>query len=132
MSAHWAEKYIGQPYVPHTGDCAALVAQVRVDLGLRVPDDAAVQRAVSRLGRAGQAADAVLLWGHRTDCPEDGDVVLMLCAGRPSHFGAWVDDINGEPHVLHALENVGHVVLTRVRDLPLTGLVIEGVYQCLA
>ena len=126
--AHWTEKYIGQPYKVGLADCARLIAKVRRDeFDMPVPADVEVDRAASRLGRAGQMSDLVSEYGQRTENPFDGDAVLMLCRGRPSHIGVYCE-INGEPAVLHAMENAGMVVLHRIRELDRLFLKVEGYY----
>jgi hypothetical protein len=128
MSTHWTERYIGQEYEAGTADCARLLARVRhEEFGLPVPSDIEVERAASRLGRAGQMEDLVDAYGYKTEAPKDGDAVLMLCRGRPSHIGAYAL-VNGEPCVLHAMENAGHVVLHRIRELHRVSLQVEGYY----
>ena len=125
---HWAEKYIGQPYVRGEADCAHTLAMVRREVfGLQVPDDIEVERKASNLGRVGQMVDLVAEYGERTDSPQEGDAVLMMCKGRPSHIGAYCI-VNGEPSVLHAMESAGMVVLHRIRDLERVFLTVEGYY----
>lgn len=126
---HWAEQYIGQPYITNEADCARLVTRVRSEVfKLPVPTDVEVHRAASRLGRAAQMTDLVALYTQPVDDPKEGDVVLMLCRNRPSHVGVYCD-VNGEPSVLHAMENAGMVVLHRIRDLPKVFLSVEGFYK---
>lgn len=126
---HWSDNYIGEPYVTGDADCARLIARVRQEIyGLPVPDDVEVDRAASRLGRVGQMSDLVGLYGQRTDDPDEGDVVLMLCRARPSHVGVYCV-VDNEPCVLHAMENAGMVVRHRLRDLPKVFLTVEGFYK---
>lgn len=125
---HWTERYIGQAYESGTADCARLLAQVRrEEFDLPVPSDIEVERAASRLGRVGQMEDLVNEFGSKTNSPMEGDAVLMLCRGRPSHVGVYAL-VGGEPCVLHAMENAGHVVLHRIRDLERVFLAVEGYY----
>jgi len=125
---HWTERYIGQEYETGTADCARLLARVRhEEFGLPVPSDIEVERAASRLGRVGQMEDLVSEFGVKTASPVDGDAVLMVCRGRPSHIGVFAM-VGGEPCVLHAMENAGHVVLHRIRDLSRVLLSVEGYY----
>ena len=127
--AHWCEAYIGLPYSLGDSDCARLVCRVRREVfGGEVPDEAEAERAVSALGRAAQMQDGVVLYAEPTATPQEGDVVLMNCRGRPSHVGAYCL-VNGEPHVLHAIENAGQTVLHRLRDLPRFNLQVEGFYR---
>lgn len=125
---HWSEKYIGQPYAPHSADCARLLSKVRHEqFNLPVPNDIEVERAASRLGRVGQMEDLVSEFGAKTDSPVEGDAVLMVCRGRPSHIGVYCI-VDGEPAVLHAMENAGSVVLHKIRELNRVFLTIEGYY----
>lgn len=125
---HWTERYIGQEYESGSADCARLLARVRrEEFGLPVPSDIEVERAASRLGRVGQMEDLVSEFGVKTNAPVDGDAVLMVCRGRPSHIGVYAM-VSGEPCVLHAMENAGHVVLHRIRDLGRVMLAVEGYY----
>lgn len=126
---HWSDSYIGDPYVLGDADCARLIAKVRKEVySLPVPSDVEVDRAASRFGRFGQMSDLVDMYGQRTDKPEEGDVVLMICRSRPSHVGVYCE-VDNEPCVLHAMENAGMVVRHRIRDLPKVFLTIEGFYK---
>ena len=126
--AHWSEKYIGQPYEVNKADCARLLSKVRHDeFSLPIPDEIEIERKASRLGRVGQMSDLVGEYGQKTDTPQEGDAVLMMCRGRPSHIGVYCI-VDGEPSVLHAMENAGMVVLHRIRDLSRVFLMVEGYY----
>ena len=126
---HWAEQYIGQPYVTGAADCARLVTKVQTEVfNAEVPSDVEVHRAASRLGRATQMTDLVGMYTQPVSEPLEGDIVLMLCRGRPSHVGVYCV-VNNEPSVLHAMENAGMVVLHRLRDLEKVFLAIEGYYR---
>lgn len=125
---HWSEAYIGNPYIPGEADCGRLVCRVRREVfRLPVPDEAEFERAASRLGRVGQMADAVAVFGQPVAVPSDGDAVLMICRGRPSHIGVYCV-VDGEPSVLHAMENAGCVVRHALRNLGLVQLAVEGFY----
>lgn len=127
--AHWSEAYIGREYVLGESDCARLVCDVRREVfGLPVPPDADPDRAASALGRFHQMSDGVAEYGERVESPAEGDAVLMLCRGRPSHIGAYCV-VNGEPSVLHAMQNAGMTVLHKLRDLPRYLLEVEGFYR---
>lgn len=127
--SHWCERYIGQPYVTGEADCARLVTRVRGEVfSLPVPSDVEVHRAASRLGRAAQMSDLVAMYTDKVSDPREGDVVLMLCRGRPSHVGVYCI-VNNEPSVLHAMENSKMVVLHRLRDLERVFLSVEGFYR---
>lgn len=126
--AHWADKYIGSEYAVNSADCARLLSKVRKEqFNLPVPEDIEIERAASRLGRVGQMRDLVNEFGIKTDTPEEGDAVLMVCRGRPSHVGVYCL-VDKEPCVLHAMENAGMVVLHRIRELSRVFLSVEGYY----
>lgn len=126
--AHWAEQYIGSEYAVNTSDCARLLSKVRKEqFNMPVPDDIEIERAASRLGRVGQMQDLVNEFGLRTENPQEGDAVLMICRGRPSHVGVYCI-VDKEPCVLHAMENAGMVVLHRIRELNRVFLSVEGYY----
>lgn len=125
---HWSEQYIGKPYEINSADCARLLSQVRKEVfNLPVPSDIDIQRSASRLGRVGQMSDLVESYGEKTENPQEGDAVLMICRGRPSHIGVYCI-VDGEPCVLHAMENAGMVVLHRIRELNRVFLLVEGYY----
>lgn len=125
---HWSSRYIGRPYVLGDADCARLLSDVRQEVFmLPVPSIVDVERAASALGRAGQVDDLVHEYGEHTDTPKDGDAVLMICAGRPSHIGVYCN-VNSDPCVLHAMQNAGMVVLHKIRDLEKYFLKVEGYY----
>lgn len=127
--SHWSEKYIGQEYKINSADCARLLSKVRQqEFGLPVPEDIEIERSASRLGRVGQMSDLVDAYGEKTKNPKEGDAVLMLCRGRPSHIGCYCI-VNNEPCVLHAMENAGMVVLHRIRELNRVFLSVEGYYS---
>lgn len=127
--SHWAEKYVGKPYIEDEYDCAELAREVlRVDFGqeIKLP----TERACGLLGLSRQIermkADVAIL----TIEPEEGDGVLMIARGRMDHIGIYCL-INGVPYVLHNSRDAGHTCLHRVRDLPHHGLTVEGYYQWL-
>jgi len=110
-------------------DCAKLVSQVRREVfDLPVPSEVEVQRHSSRLGRVGQMSDLIDIYGEPTDDPKEGDVVLMICAGRPSHVGVFCL-VNGQKCVLHSMESAGMVVLHKIADLHKFFLKVEGYYK---
>jgi cell wall-associated NlpC family hydrolase len=126
---HWAEAYVGMPFVLGEYDCASLAVQVRREVFKRpVPDGLERERAASTLGRCRQMADGMADYGVRTTTPAEGDLVLMRCLGRPSHVGVYCV-VDGEPTVLHALRKPGMAMLTSIRRLPAINLALEGYYQ---
>lgn len=126
---HWSTRYLGAPYKLGDADCAALVCKVRAEVfSGHVPTDTDVERLQSALGRAGQVQDGVSAFGSKVGQANEGDVVLMMCRGRPSHVGVYCE-IEGVPYVLHAMQNAGQVVLHKLDDLPKVQLTVEGFYQ---
>lgn len=126
---HWSSKYIGRPYVHGDSDCARLLSDVRVEVfGLPVPSIVDLGREKTALLRANQIDQLVHEFGEQTQSPKDGDAVLMICAGRPSHVGVYCV-INYEPCVLHAMQSAGMVVLHKIRDLDKYFLKVEGYYS---
>lgn len=126
---HWSTRYLGTPYKLGDADCAALVCNVRAEVFAgSVPAETEVERLQSALGRAGQVQNGISAFGIKTDVPTEGDVVLMMCRGRPSHVGVYCE-IDGAPYVLHAMQNAGQVVLHKLTDLPRVQLTVEGFYQ---
>lgn len=126
---HWSENYIGRPYSLGDADCASLVTDVREkEFSGETPNFVKAMRENTRLKRVEQleslAREAVI----KTDNPAEGDVVLMLCRGRPSHVGVYCI-VDGEPCVLHAMENAKMVVRHKIRDLEKFFLQVEGYYK---
>ena len=127
--AHWAEQYIGLPYKVGQMDCARLAAKVKHEVfGEPIPSDIEQDRAASALGRAEQMADLMAEYLVPTSEPSEGDLVLMLSGGRPSHVGVFCV-VNGQKSVLHAMEAAKMTVLHRIRDLPRIFLAVEGYYK---
>lgn len=124
---HWSDKYIGRPYVAGSYDCAALaaeVAQAEFGRAVRLPQDRPT-------GHFAQSAEIDALqddYAVPVTDPQEGDPVLMKCRGRLSHIGVWCL-IDGEPYILHAMRNAGHVVRHRLRDLARVNLDFAGAYQ---
>jgi len=128
---HWAEAYVGRPYVEGRHDCADFVAAVlreRFGRTLALPAYGAGVRAQDR-----QIAALKSVYATRTTAPQEGDGVLMTAAGRARsighHIGIWCT-VGAEPYVLHCLKGTGSI-LHPVRDLSGRALVLEGVYRWL-
>lgn len=124
---HWSHQFVGQPYVPRENDCAALAAKVQREIfgrDIRLP----TERALHGRGFAEQIDRLKADYACLVVAPQEGDAVLMICKGRPSHIGIYCV-IAGEPWVLHAVRNAGQVVLTRLRELGANGLAIEAYYR---
>ena len=126
---HWAESYIGRPYVEGAHDCADFVVAVmreRFGVSLALPAHGEGPRAWDR-----QIAALKGVYARRTATPREGDGVLMAAAARRHslghHIGIWCA-VAGEPYVLHCLKGVGSI-LHPIRDLDRRALVLEGVYR---
>lgn len=118
------EAYVDTPY-SRDFDCADLVTLVQREMfgrEVRLPNG-------RPRGVQGQAAIAPALheYARPTDDPGDGDLVLMRENGRPGHVGVFFR-LSHEDWVLHSNEKNGMAVLHRLRDLPIWGAEIEGIY----
>ena len=153
--SHWAESYIGRPYVEGRHDCADfVVAVMREHFGreLALPAHGAGTRAWDRqiaalkgvyavhvapeargtMGAPEARGSTVAPEARGTmGTPREGDGVLMAAAARRHslghHIGIWCA-VGGEPYVLHCLKGVGSI-LHPLRDLDRRALVLEGVYR---
>ena len=153
--SHWAESYIGRPYVEGVHDCADfVVAVMREHFGreLTLPTHGAGTRAWDRqiaalkgvyavhvapeargtMGAPQARGSTVAPKARGTmGTPREGDGVLMAAAARRHslghHIGIWCA-VAGEPYVLHCLKGVGSI-LHPLRDLDRRALVLEGVYR---
>lgn len=124
---HWAERYVGLPYVPGSCDCAALAGRVQREQFGR---DVALpgERAEGIRGQAWQIISLAGDYADPTDAPEEGDAVLMLARGRLAHVGI-LCVIAGRRYVLHAMKSAGQVCLHPVTRLADMGLPVEGYYR---
>lgn len=123
---HWAQQYVGQPYIEGEHDCAAFAARVQREVFRRE-----IFLPTARAGLRGNARMIDTLaadYAVPTTTPRDGDAVLMVSRGRLSHVGIYCL-FGNVPYVLHAMKNAGMVVLHRIRDLDNQGLTLEGYYQ---
>lgn len=124
---HWAEQFVGLPYIPERRDCAALCAEVLYRQFGRVIMLPA-GRAEGIRGLSAQIERHREDYGVRIATPAEGDAVLMIGRGRLNHIGIYCEP-NGIPSVLHALRDAGQVNLHKLRELPLQGLQVEGFYR---
>ena len=135
---HWAEAWLGRPWVAGEHDCADFVADVlRVEFGRALdlpvhaePGSGAPTGATVR-GWDRQIATLKGDFALPTTAPQDGDGVLMVAKGarrlRRYHLGLWAG-IGGVAHVLHCQDGAGSI-LHPIRDLGLRALELEGVYR---
>lgn len=127
MVIHWSDKYVGEPYVPTVGDCAALAARVNKEQFNKLPDlpnsHASTLREQSK-----QIVDLKEDLAVKIDQPFDGCPVLFVGRGRLCHIGVMCWIVN-DWWVLHADQTVGFVVRQRLRDMTRLHYRIEGFYQ---
>lgn len=128
-AAHWAEAYVGIPYVVHEADCARLAERVRREQFAHVLE-LPRESHDNPFARGATIAVHTRDFAVRTDEPKEGDGVLLLARGRLQHIGIYCLP-GGVPHVLHADQGAGAVVLHRVRDLERLGFRLEGYYRWL-
>lgn len=129
MKIHWSDQYVGQPYVPQTGDCAAFAQRVareilKIDPGLPQAESSHY-RAQTRQIIAHKDAYAV-----KIEQPEDGHPVLMLARGKLCHIGVMCRVAN-RWWILHADQPSGQVLRQREKDLSLK-YQVEGYYRWIA
>ena len=118
-------RFVGIPYCETTMDCADFCVLVQRELfGREVVLPSSRPR-----GDRGQIALGELSkpYGVRTDTPQDGDLVVMMQAGRPSHVGVYFF-LAHEPRVLHVRAQGGFSELTPMRMLATP---VDGVYRWL-
>ena len=126
---HWAEAWLGRPWVAGEHDCADFVVEVlREQFGraLDMPVHAESVRGWDR-----QIAALREEYALPTIAPRDGDGVLMHARGarrlRRYHLGLWAE-VGGVAHVLHCQDGAGSI-LHPIRDLGLRALELEGIYR---
>lgn len=123
---HWSEKYVGEPYIPGVGDCAALAARVARDVlrkECRLPD----VHATGLRNQAMQIESSKDDLADRIDYPIDGQPALFVGRGRTCHIGVmcW---ISGEWWVLHADQSCGFVIRQKLREVIRVHYKVEGFY----
>ena len=124
---HWSDKYLGEPYVPDSGDCAVFVHRVtraEFDIDPLIP----TSHASTLREQAKQIHSAKSDLAVKIDQPVEGCPVILESRGRTSHIGimCWMV---GEWWVLHADQSVGAVVRERLRDITKLRYKVEGFYQ---
>lgn len=124
---HWSDKYVGLPYVPETGDCAALAAMVSAkEFGMapNIPSSHALtlrDQTTQILAHRDELAE-------RIESPFDGCPALFIGRGRLCHIGVmcWLAH---EWWVLHADQTAGAVIRQRLRDMTRIHFKLEGYYK---
>ena len=121
--SHWAERYIGTPWVAGDSDCWNLARRVWAEhFGQQVPA-VAVDAASPLAGRRAIREADMSQWDEVPQ-PLEGDAVLMAKGALPCHVGIWLDF----GAVLHSIEGAG-VVCTPRRRLHDIGFRIVGFYR---
>ena len=126
--SHWAEPFIGMPWVAGESDCWSFARKVwSARFGWSVPAlpiDPGNPRAV----RAALSAPPEEAGWRPVKDPVEGDAVLMGRSTRPCHVGVWISPDPDQPGVLHSVEESG-VIFTPPARLQLMGWRILGFYR---
>lgn len=127
MVIHWSDKYVGEPYVPEVGDCAALAAKVNYEQFKKLPD-LPNSHAVTLRDQSKQIVELKDDLAVKIDEPFDGCPVLLIGRGRLCHIGVmcWIAH---DWWVLHADQSAGFVVRQRLRELTRLHYKVEGFYK---
>lgn len=123
---HWAEAYVGDPWVAGEHDCFAFARRVwRERFALEVPvvDVDATSRLASM--RAFSGHPEVGNW-QQVETPQEGDGVLIGKNKRPGHVGVWIDIDGGR--ILHCVVGAG-VVCQDPKTMRMMGWNILGFYR---
>ena len=124
---HWSDKYVGEPYAPSVGDCAALASKIsKIEFGKDI--GLPTQHAESTKEQTRQILELKNDYATRIDKPFDGCPVLFITQGGVCHIGVmcW---IGREWWVVHADRSAGFVVRQRLRELTRLFFKVEGFYQ---
>lgn len=125
MERHWAESYVGIPYIEC--DCAQLcvrVQQQKFKKLLTIP----LYRPPGLRGISEMIDNLQDDFADKIDVPTEGDGVLMIGRGRLNHIGI-ACYIRGQLYVLHAMRSAGMTVLHNVNTLGNMGIEVEGYYK---
>ncbi len=124
---HWSDKYVGMPYIPEIGDCAALAARVSEEV-FGVRPGLPVVHAQTLRDQANQIIEHRDELADRIQDPVDGCPALFIGRGRLCHIGVmcWIAH---EWWVLHADQSAGSVIRQRLRDMTRIHFRLEGFYS---
>lgn len=135
MGLHWSSAYIGRPYIEGEFDCGELARLVQREVFGReilIPTERGYVGQASPIGRframERQIEAAAPACAEPTTLPKEGDAVLLKSRGYLQHVGIYCF-VDGEPWVLHATDASMMVVRTRIRELEIRGLKVEGYYR---
>lgn len=124
---HWSDRFVGEPYIPETADCAALAERVaREVFGKTIGLPAG--HAEGYIEQAKQIAEMKDDYAIRVGGPEDGCPVLLTGRAQSCHIGVmcWLAN---EWWVLHANQGYGMVTRERLRALTRLHFKVEGYYR---
>lgn len=120
---HWAEAYIGHPWVAGESDCWNIARRIWAErFGHSVPP-VEVEHLSAVAGRRAIRDADLSQWDEVAE-PREGDAVLMAMGQTPCHVGIWL----GIGAVLHSIEGAG-VICTPHRRLADIGYRITGFYR---
>lgn len=130
-TAHWSHAWLGRAWEPgryECGDFAADVLRSRFGVRVALPRGRGVRERDALAARLAGAVARPLAPG---EAPREGDGVLMRAAGRRAaighHVGLWCAPAD-RACVLHCMAGHG-ARLDALRDLPLRGLELAGIYR---
>lgn len=127
--AHWSDGYVGLPYIADTFDCVHLVVRVQNEVfGKQITIPVQREEHVFKLSKQIEEHMETFYEEVPKEDAQDGDLVLMKCAGRLNHTGVYTV-VGGVPYVLHNLRNLGSVAMHRLRDIEKYGIVFDSVYR---
>lgn len=124
---HWSDKYVGLPYVPEIGDCAALAAKVNLEQFKYLPE-LPQSHALTLRDQSKQIIELKDDLAVKISEPFDGCPVLFVGRGRVCHIGVMCFIAN-DWWVLHADQSAGFVVRQRLRELTRLHYKVEGYYK---
>lgn len=112
---HWADRYIGEPWVQREHECGHFFCRVqREQFGIETEViDADALSALSCVRALDGSHPEFLNWPLIADqnAPIEGDCVQMSHSKRPHHIGVWIGADGGG--VLHCVEGMGVIFSTR-------------------
>lgn len=124
---HWSDQYMNRPYVPETGDCAALAELVAREVLGVLPALPECHEEELR-AQAAQIARVKDDFAERVAEPIEGHPVLLMSRGDLFHIGVMCK-LAGEWWVLHADKGFGAVIRQPLRRMLMVDYKLEGFYR---
>lgn len=124
---HWSDRYMNQPYVPGSGDCAAFAERVAMEL-LGLSPGLPGSHAAGLREQAGQITALKCDFALKVPEPIEGHPVLLLSRGDLFHIGVMCKLAN-EWWVLHADRGFGAVIRQPLRKMTMVDYKVEGFYK---